>query len=374
MDWNDRELLANAAGMALSYAGSVDDRPTTPSQAALDALAAFDEPLTESAATRRRRCGCSPTSAAPPPSRRRAGATSASSRAPRTRSRSAARGWRPRGTRTPRCPSCRRWRPGCTTSCARGWSTCCVCPRKPGWRSSPARPSPTPPASPPPATSCSPGRLGRRRPTGCSARRRSRWCRRARRIRRCRSRSGCRAGRTRVRACPPTTRGGCAPTLLPDLDGAGPGVRAGRGGQHRRLRPVRRDRRLARRAGRLAARRRRVRPVGARPTRRAPRSSPGSTGPTRGRPTGTSGSTSLRLRHRLRSPARRPPADVRRGGGLPAAGRAFEAMHHTPQSSQRARQVEVWAVLRTLGRRGVADWSRGRARRPRSPSAGATAD
>ncbi|MEJ7800608.1 MAG: pyridoxal-dependent decarboxylase [Ilumatobacter sp.] len=33
----------------------------------------------------------------------------------------------------------------------------------------------------------------------------------------------------------------------------------------------------------------------------------------------------------------------------------FEAMHHTPQSSQRARQVEVWAVLRTLGRDGVAE-------------------
>ena len=33
----------------------------------------------------------------------------------------------------------------------------------------------------------------------------------------------------------------------------------------------------------------------------------------------------------------------------------YEAMHHTPQSSQRARQVEVWAVLRTLGRSGVAD-------------------
>ena len=32
----------------------------------------------------------------------------------------------------------------------------------------------------------------------------------------------------------------------------------------------------------------------------------------------------------------------------------FEAFHHTPQASQRARQVEVWAVLRTLGRRGVA--------------------
>jgi glutamate/tyrosine decarboxylase-like PLP-dependent enzyme len=33
----------------------------------------------------------------------------------------------------------------------------------------------------------------------------------------------------------------------------------------------------------------------------------------------------------------------------------FEAMHHTPQASQRARQVEVWAALRTLGRSGVAD-------------------
>jgi len=33
----------------------------------------------------------------------------------------------------------------------------------------------------------------------------------------------------------------------------------------------------------------------------------------------------------------------------------FEAMHHTPQSSQRARQIEVWAVLRTLGRDGVAE-------------------
>ncbi len=33
----------------------------------------------------------------------------------------------------------------------------------------------------------------------------------------------------------------------------------------------------------------------------------------------------------------------------------FEAMHHTPQSSQRARQIEVWAVLRCLGRAGLAD-------------------
>ena len=40
-------------------------------------------------------------------------------------------------------------------------------------------------------------------------------------------------------------------------------------------------------------------------------------------------------------------------GYLPASDE-FEAMHHTPQSSQRARQIEVWSVLRTLGREGVA--------------------
>jgi glutamate/tyrosine decarboxylase-like PLP-dependent enzyme len=55
----------------------------------------------------------------------------------------------------------------------------------------------------------------------------------------------------------------------------------------------------------------------------------------------------------------RRPADLRRtfasvAGYLPPD-TGFEAMHNTPQSSQRARQIEVWSVLRTLGRRGVAD-------------------
>jgi glutamate/tyrosine decarboxylase-like PLP-dependent enzyme len=55
----------------------------------------------------------------------------------------------------------------------------------------------------------------------------------------------------------------------------------------------------------------------------------------------------------------RRPEDLRRSfaaeaGYLPPGG-GFEAMHHTPQASQRARQVEVWAVLRTLGRAGVTD-------------------
>jgi glutamate/tyrosine decarboxylase-like PLP-dependent enzyme len=55
----------------------------------------------------------------------------------------------------------------------------------------------------------------------------------------------------------------------------------------------------------------------------------------------------------------REPQDLRRtfaatAGYLPTDS-GFEAMHHTPQSSQRARQIEVWAVLRTLGRHGVAE-------------------
>lgn len=54
----------------------------------------------------------------------------------------------------------------------------------------------------------------------------------------------------------------------------------------------------------------------------------------------------------------RRPDDLRRtfaavAGYLPPSD-GYEAMHHTPQSSQRARQIEVWAVLRTLGRDGIA--------------------
>jgi glutamate/tyrosine decarboxylase-like PLP-dependent enzyme len=55
----------------------------------------------------------------------------------------------------------------------------------------------------------------------------------------------------------------------------------------------------------------------------------------------------------------RQPGDLRRtfattAGYLPPDA-GFEAMHHMPHSSQRARQVEVWSVLRTLGRQGVAE-------------------
>ncbi len=55
----------------------------------------------------------------------------------------------------------------------------------------------------------------------------------------------------------------------------------------------------------------------------------------------------------------RRPEDLRRSfatvAGYLRSDAGFEATNHTPQSSQRARQIEVWAVLRTLGRQGVAD-------------------
>ncbi|WP_045875119.1 pyridoxal-dependent decarboxylase [Pseudofrankia sp. DC12] len=55
----------------------------------------------------------------------------------------------------------------------------------------------------------------------------------------------------------------------------------------------------------------------------------------------------------------RDPAHLRTtftaAAGYTPMGDTFDAMHHTPQSSQRARQVEVWAALRTLGRAGAAD-------------------
>jgi glutamate/tyrosine decarboxylase-like PLP-dependent enzyme len=55
----------------------------------------------------------------------------------------------------------------------------------------------------------------------------------------------------------------------------------------------------------------------------------------------------------------RRPEDLRRSfasvaGYLPPDD-GFEAMHHTPQASQRPRQIEIWAAMRTLGRQGLAE-------------------
>ena len=110
----------------------------------------------------------------------------------------------------------------------------------------------------------------------------------------------------------------------------------------------------------VAARRRRIRPVGARrPDPRRPRR--------RARPAPTRSATDghkwLNVTYDCGIAFVSRPDALRRtfaavAGYLPPD-EGFEAMHHTPQSSQRARQIEVWAVLRTLGRSGVAELVQG---------------
>lgn len=57
---------------------------------------------------------------------------------------------------------------------------------------------------------------------------------------------------------------------------------------------------------------------------------------------------------RCRAPRRRLPRGPRRPAYLPDAG-ARDPADFTPELSRRARGVEVWAALRTLGRAGLAD-------------------
>jgi len=55
----------------------------------------------------------------------------------------------------------------------------------------------------------------------------------------------------------------------------------------------------------------------------------------------------------MRDPARLRPTMSARAGYLPEG--ELDPMHHTPQSSQRARVIDAWAALRSLGRTGLAD-------------------
>lgn len=55
----------------------------------------------------------------------------------------------------------------------------------------------------------------------------------------------------------------------------------------------------------------------------------------------------------IRDPALLRPTMSARAGYLPEGD--LDPMHHTPQSSQRARAFDAWAALRTLGRNGLAE-------------------
>ena len=166
-------------------------------------------------------------------------------------------------------------------------------------------------------------------------------------------------GRDRVTVVPADDQGRMRAELLPDVDGpvlvcaqAGE-VNTGAFDPFDEIADW-----LAERA-RLAARRRRLRAVGARrPDPRRPRR-----GLDRADSWATDGHKWLNVTYDCGIAFVRRPADLRRtfaamAGYLPT-GDSFEAMHHTPQSSQRARQVEVWAVLRTSAATGSPSWSTG---------------
>ena len=352
---DDRDLLAAAADAALSYVGSVDDRPTTPTPEALAALAAFDEPLPDGGRDPletlrmlgtfgwpghhgvdrrpllrlRQRCGVEPVALS---SAWLASAWDQNAALP-VMSPVAARLHRrgPLVVEVLRLPA--ETGVAFVTGATVANAACLAAARdallaRMGWDVQADGLFGAPPL---------PVVIGERAHSTLA-----------------KSLGLVGLGRARVHVVPPTTRAGCAPTGCPTWRApCSSAHRPGRSTPARSTRSTRR--RLAGRALRLAARRRGVRAVGAgRPDPFAPRRRAGA-GRLPGHRPAQVAQRRLRLRPRVRARARGPPTTFTAAAGYLPDSAEFEAMHHTPQSSQRARQIEVWAVLRTLGRDGVAE-------------------
>ncbi len=126
----DLDLIRTAAAHAVAYAGLIDDRPAAPTPEAVAALAAFDEPFPEELdRCRRQRSTCFSAWADPPRWARPGRTTSASSTEPPIPSRSVPRSSWTRGIRTLRCRSCPPSPLRSTTSLGVGRSTCSGCHR-----------------------------------------------------------------------------------------------------------------------------------------------------------------------------------------------------------------------------------------------------
>ena len=172
---------------------------------------------------------------------------------------------------------------------------------------------------------------------------------------------GARHARPRPRrascACPSTAQGRMRADALPHARRARDRLRAGGQREHRRLRS--RSRRSApRRTTPARGSTSTARSACGPPPRRRARTS--SRGVGRGRLVGHRraqvAERSLRQRPRLR--ARRRGAARRDGGHAPPICRRRaqrEPSHYTPELSRRARGVEIWAALRSLGRAGLAE-------------------
>ena len=163
-------------------------------------------------------------------------------------------------------------------------------------------------------------------------------------------------GRDRVVRVPVDGQGRMRADALPPLDDPHHRLHPGRQREHRRLRSRGCDRAAGATCRRVGARRWRVRTVG--------RSRAGAAASARrGRRCGLVGDRRAQVaqravrqrrgvRPRAAAPAQRD-GDV--GGVPPDAARGATRTHYTPEMSRRARGVEVWAALRSLGREGLAD-------------------
>ena len=157
-------------------------------------------------------------------------------------------------------------------------------------------------------------------------------------------------GRERVVRVPADAQGRMIAAQLPADRRPDDRVHAGGQREHRRVRSARRDRCAPARDRRVDSRRRRVRPVGGGVRLRSARWPTASTSRTRWRPTRTSGST-CRTTAAWCSCATgaRSIRRCRRAPRISSQGETRDPHLFVPEMSRRARAVEVWAALRSLG-------------------------
>ena len=358
---HEMDLLAETAQRASRYLDGLERAAVFPGPEALAGLAAFDEPLPEAPQTQPRRSRCSTRLGSPATmAHRPAALSSASSSAARCRRRWPPTGWPAPGTRTPACTAALADRGDARSGRAALAARCAgAAARAPAAASSPARPWRTSRRWPRRGTRCC-ERAGWDVEARGAVRRAADHGRRRRRGARqpaqgagpARPRARARGARAGGRPGPHARRARCRPSPArpssasrPATSTPAPSTRPTRSARAR-TRPAPGCTWTARSAcGRAAAparappdgRRRRRRLLGHRRAQVAERA--------------------LRQRPRLRAATAEPLRAAMSISRPPTCsqGEQREPIDYTPEMSRRARGVEVWAALRSLGRSGLAD-------------------